>query len=102
MLVENDDEALKNILVDFHAQLAKAEEEQRLAGYIDDRMFELQEKEPGLAALLQHMLAQLPDGEELQQLPAEAVSDAAGHLLFCLAYTVYKAMKQSGGIGTAG
>ncbi len=54
----------------------------RLAGYVDDRMLELQENDPSLHSLLQHLMAGIPE---------DCNADHACHQLFILAYTIYKA-----------
>jgi hypothetical protein len=72
------------VLQKFMTSMAEAEEDNRLAGFVDNCMFDIEENDPGMFALLQHMLAQVKE---------TTTPDEAGHLLFCLAYSIHKARK---------
>ncbi len=77
---------VKSALETLYQDMEMAQQENRLPGYIDDRMFELQENEPGFFALLQHMLAQVPE---------DCDADTAAHLISVLAFVVYRLQSQS-------
>ncbi len=75
-------EQVKTALDKLYVAMNDAAQNNSLPGFLDDRMLELEENDPGLYALLQHMLAQL--GEDCN-------SDVAGHLMFVLTFSAHKA-----------
>lgn len=74
-----DQTKLVNELKKFYYEMAQAHDDNRLPGYMDDRVFELEEQEPGLAALTKHMMAEVRD---------DVTPDAACHILLCLACVI--------------
>lgn len=76
-----DEAKIGETLTDLYRQFDAAAADNRLPGYIDDRMLELEEGNPGLYKLLQHLMADTPEDCDQEQ---------ACHLLFVMAYTIYR------------